>query len=89
MKNTILGLMLAVILALAFTGCGNSTPSENSAVQAKSEKVEYTCPMHPEIIRDEPGNCPKCGMTLVEKKEMPQDTMHNMSADSMENMKNQ
>jgi len=26
--------------------------------------VEYTCPMHPEIVRNEPGNCPKCGMTL-------------------------
>jgi Cu+-exporting ATPase len=24
----------------------------------------YTCPMHPEIRQDEPGNCPKCGMTL-------------------------
>lgn len=37
----------------------------------KSEKVNfvgsgtYTCPMHPEIIRSEPGSCPKCGMTLV------------------------
>ncbi len=27
-------------------------------------KTEYTCPMHPEIIRDEPGNCPICGMAL-------------------------
>jgi len=25
----------------------------------------YTCPMHPEIVRDAPGDCPKCGMTLV------------------------
>jgi len=25
---------------------------------------KYTCPMHPEIIREEPGNCPKCGMAL-------------------------
>ncbi len=25
----------------------------------------YTCPMHPEIIRDAPGKCPKCGMDLV------------------------
>ena len=25
----------------------------------------YTCPMHPEIVRDAPGNCPKCGMTLM------------------------
>jgi Cu+-exporting ATPase len=27
----------------------------------------YTCPMHPEIEQDHPGNCPKCGMTLVLK----------------------
>lgn len=26
---------------------------------------KYTCPMHPEIIQDKPGNCPKCGMKLV------------------------
>ncbi len=24
----------------------------------------YICPMHPEIRQDQPGNCPKCGMTL-------------------------
>ncbi len=24
----------------------------------------YTCPMHPEIRQDQPGSCPKCGMTL-------------------------
>lgn len=27
--------------------------------------VKYTCPMHPEIIRDAPGSCPICGMDLV------------------------
>ena len=27
-------------------------------------KTEYTCPMHPEIVRAEPGNCPICGMAL-------------------------
>lgn len=31
----------------------------------EKSKVEYTCPMHPEIIRDEPGSCPICGMDLV------------------------
>ncbi|MAW85789.1 MAG: copper-translocating P-type ATPase, partial [Phyllobacteriaceae bacterium] len=25
---------------------------------------QYTCPMHPEIVRDEPGSCPICGMAL-------------------------
>ncbi|NOX16204.1 MAG: cadmium-translocating P-type ATPase, partial [Epsilonproteobacteria bacterium] len=26
--------------------------------------TKYTCPMHPEIIEENPGNCPKCGMAL-------------------------
>src|SRR5438552_3194971 len=25
---------------------------------------QWTCPMHPEIIQDAPGSCPKCGMAL-------------------------
>jgi Cu+-exporting ATPase len=28
------------------------------------DKPIYTCPMHPEVEQDHPGNCPKCGMTL-------------------------
>src|ERR1700736_728183 len=28
------------------------------------EKIECTCPMHPQIIRDAPGFCPICGMAL-------------------------
>lgn len=32
---------------------------------AIKKTVQYTCPMHPEIIRDEPGSCPICGMDLV------------------------
>ncbi len=27
-------------------------------------KTEYVCPMHPEIVRSEPGSCPICGMAL-------------------------
>ncbi len=30
-----------------------------------AEQVKYTCPMHPEIIRDKPGTCPICHMDLV------------------------
>src|SRR6516165_969615 len=29
-----------------------------------AESGTYTCPMHPEVVSDKPGNCPKCGMTL-------------------------
>ncbi len=28
-------------------------------------KNQYTCPMHPQVKQDKPGNCPICGMTLV------------------------
>ena len=34
---------------------------------AESEGVEYTCPMHPEIVQIGPGACPICGMALEPK----------------------
>jgi len=40
---------------------------EAVAVPARVEPVAgtiYTCPMHPDVRQDHPGNCPKCGMTL-------------------------
>ena len=39
-------------------------------------KKQFTCPMHPEVISDKPGRCPKCGMKLVSKDEV---TTHTMS----------
>lgn len=38
---------------------GPSEPAE-----PMPEGTMFTCPMHPEIIQDGPGNCPKCGMAL-------------------------
>jgi Cu+-exporting ATPase len=34
------------------------------AVPVVATKVEYVCPMHAEVVRDEPGSCPICGMAL-------------------------
>ena len=33
------------------------------------QRQQYTCPMHPEVLRDKSGNCPKCGMNLVPIKD--------------------
>ena len=41
-------------------------PEKKTAPPLEKTTVEgtYTCPMHPEVIQDHPGSCPKCGMAL-------------------------
>ncbi len=39
-------------------------------------RIEYVCPMHPEVIQDEPGSCPKCGMNLM-PREVQANAAHN------------
>lgn len=49
------------------TTAGNPAPKEvpHAGTNAVSSgDTIYTCPMHPEVRQDHPGNCPKCGMTL-------------------------
>src|SRR5438046_56578 len=73
MKTPILILLSA--LALAVTSIAFAQPEHDDAKQL------YTCPMHPEIVRSEPGQCPKCGMTLVpikEKKPKAEHAPHQM-----------
>jgi Cu(I)/Ag(I) efflux system membrane fusion protein len=63
---------IAVAVALAVGGAGGGTAvflatraghaGEPHAAQAKPK---YTCPMHPSIVSDHPGECPICGMKLV------------------------
>jgi membrane fusion protein, copper/silver efflux system len=49
--------------AIVFVGCSSAQTAATSGKAA-----QYTCPMHPELVKDKPGDCPKCGMKLVEKK---------------------
>lgn len=58
-------LAFAVIL-VGFTVYYFVKKSNNSLTHKHVEEV-YTCSMHPEIIQNEPGNCPICGMVLVKK----------------------
>jgi len=44
-------------------------PEVMGAGAAKSSAQIYTCPMHPEIRQQEPGECPRCGMSLVPAEE--------------------
>ncbi|MCS3903791.1 Cu+-exporting ATPase [Methylohalomonas lacus] len=45
--------------------CGHGRhASAGDRSQSDARPGQWTCPMHPEVVRDEPGDCPKCGMTL-------------------------
>jgi hypothetical protein len=62
------GLRIALILLVVVGTSGYILTSSGCArrqTQSTSEKVTYTCPMHPEVKSDKPGKCPKCGMNLV------------------------
>jgi P-type Cu+ transporter len=44
------------------------SPADSEEPEKKPRgKATYTCPMHPEIEQDKPGDCPKCGMALEPK----------------------
>ena len=42
--------------------------NQKTETSVKEATKTYTCSMHPEVISDKPGKCPKCGMQLIEKK---------------------
>jgi len=50
------------------------TTDTQSQIENRKSQIEFTCPMHPEIVQIGPGSCPKCGMAL-EPKEISLDDM--------------
>jgi RND family efflux transporter MFP subunit len=57
--------LLAGVLIGGTAGCRRSSPG--AAPGAPQPAVEYFCPMHPQIVRDAPGDCPVCGMRLEKR----------------------
>ncbi len=63
--KTYLSLAIIAIAVIISVYLWNS--NSQSKISIASEKQLYTCGMHPEIISEEPGNCPVCEMKLVPK----------------------
>ncbi len=59
----------ASFLLMFVVACNNEKKVDHTQHNNAEKKKElFTCSMHPQIIRDKPGNCPICGMQLVKKE---------------------
>jgi hypothetical protein len=74
---------LILVSAIAFAAASGAPAQthEHSGVSGGQEQeqehesgVKYTCPMHPDVVSNHPGKCPKCGMTLVPKEKSKRST---------------
>ena len=84
MKKTILILSFATLTSFVFINCSSNSSTKENITEQPTGKV-YTCPMHPEVTSDKPGQCPKCGMDLVEKK-VTKDTTKSKTMDKTKKM---
>ena len=61
----------AILVSFSFSSMAQQSgakpaPAEQSALTADNRDDEfYACAMHPDVMSDKPGKCPKCAMTLV------------------------
>jgi P-type Cu+ transporter len=57
-------------------GCKKKFDSDRSDPAPAPVSAQYTCPMHPEIVRDKPGVCPICGMALEPREVTGEEEAH-------------
>lgn len=60
-------LLIVIALGMTYVGSQQMNPASKENRSISIRKKQFVCSMHPEIIKDEPGDCPICGMSLIEK----------------------
>lgn len=74
----VLLLLIAGGVFFAFRGASSRKAAPGAGSQPENAGTLYTCGMHPQVIQNEPGNCPICGMALTPMKSHD----HGASADN-------
>ena len=62
--------IVTALLTVALLAACDRTPPPMHEHAASEHQVLYQCPMHPQIVRSEPGTCPICGMALQRVDEL-------------------
>ena len=68
MKQLKMLAMAALTILTLSVSAQNQTTGKAKTHKQKSEKMKYSCTMHPEVTSDKPGKCAKCGMDLTKTK---------------------
>jgi hypothetical protein len=80
MKKILVIITILFLASTAFISCQHNKDSHQhddaTMVGSDSTNMSYTCPMHPDVVNNEPGKCPKCGMDLVKKDDASSEMEH-------------
>ena len=71
-KNKTLGLfitflLIVIVLGMTYVGSQQMNPVSKENQSISIRKKQFVCSMHPEVVKDEAGDCPICAMSLIEK----------------------
>ena len=67
MKKSIMAIAI-MLAATTVTFAQMKMDTAHKQMKMKTGTKKYTCTMHPEVVKNKPGKCPKCGMALVPMK---------------------
>jgi len=68
-------MMLLIASFASFAASAQKSKANNTNTKPPVVTVQYSCPMHPDVVSNKPGKCSKCGMdlTLSKKEQLKQE----------------
>ena len=66
-------IMLLITTCATFATFAQKSKANNTDAKSPVLTVQYSCPMHPDMVSNKPGKCSKCGMDLTKKEQMKQE----------------